>query len=106
MSQQIVQYKDQIGQQYLMEIVIQVFPDEFHLATLDGLLETIGSLQSGVDLKSITISLMDRLSNFASENQTSDLDIFGKFSVFVNRLIEVCFLLFLFFTFDIFPNLC
>ena len=33
--EQLVNCKDQIAQQYLLDAIIQVFPDEFHLETLD-----------------------------------------------------------------------
>jgi vacuolar protein sorting-associated protein 35 len=70
-ADQIVSSKDRISQQYLMEILIQVFPDEFHLATLDSLLATCAKLQSGVDIKTIIASLIDRLANFAAQQQSS-----------------------------------
>jgi vacuolar protein sorting-associated protein 35 len=59
--EQIVQCGDRIAQQYLMEIVIQAFPDEFHLQTLGPLLTTCGQLNSEVDLRPIITSLIDRL---------------------------------------------
>lgn len=62
----IIQCKDQIAQQYLMEVIIQVFPDEFHLATLQSFLESCMLLHSGVDLRNIFTALMDRLAKFAA----------------------------------------
>lgn len=64
--EQIMVCKDKLAQQYLMECIIQVFPDEYHLKTLDSLLTTCGGLQEGVDIKSIIVCLIDRLANFAS----------------------------------------
>ena len=49
-----------------MDCVIQAFPDEFHLHTLESLLDTITQLNPSVDIKNIYISLMERLSKFAS----------------------------------------
>lgn len=46
-------------------VITNVFPDEFHLHTLDLLLTSIGRLNPNADLKKIIIDLMDRLSNFA-----------------------------------------
>jgi hypothetical protein len=42
---QIVNCKDEIAQSYLMDCVIQVFPDEFHLQTLETLLSACPQLQ-------------------------------------------------------------
>ncbi|RTG82801.1 vacuolar protein sorting-associated protein 35 [Schistosoma bovis] len=60
--EQIIECRDVIAQEYLMDVVIQVFPDEFHLATLPLLLRTCNHLQAGVKLKPIVCSLIDRLS--------------------------------------------
>ena len=63
----VVQCKDTIAQQYLLEAVIQAFPDEFHLQTLEGLLETTSNLNADLDIKTIFISLMEKLSKFAQQ---------------------------------------
>lgn len=52
-----------------MECIIQVFPDDFHLATLKKFLASCLELQPGVDLRSIYTSLMDRLANYFDRNQ-------------------------------------
>jgi len=62
----VIQCKDQIAQQYLMEIIIQVFPDEFHLATLKQYLESCMLLHQGADLRTIFTALMDRLAKFSA----------------------------------------
>jgi vacuolar protein sorting-associated protein 35 len=56
-----VSCKDELAQQYLMQCVIQGFPDAFHLGTLDALLGALPELQNGVKLHSVMSSLMDRL---------------------------------------------
>lgn len=61
---QITNCKDSIAQEYLMECMVQVFPDEYHLLTLGTVLETAQSLVEGVDVKSIVVNLTDRLVNF------------------------------------------
>lgn len=42
---QVVNCKDEIAQCYLMDCVIQVFPDEYHLQTLETLLGAFPQLQ-------------------------------------------------------------
>jgi vacuolar protein sorting-associated protein 35 len=70
----VVICKDTLAQQYLMECVIQAFPDEYHLQSLEQLLETTASLNANVDIKSIFINLMEKLSKFVSSNQSKPED--------------------------------
>ena len=50
----------------------QVFPDEFHLNTLDQLLSAIARLNPHVNIKAIVIGLMDRLSAYAAREAESE----------------------------------
>jgi vacuolar protein sorting-associated protein 35 len=59
--EEVVVCKDTIAQSYLMECVIQVFPDDFHLMTLDLFLKTIVELKEKVDVRNILEAMMDRL---------------------------------------------
>eukprot|EP01098_Paradermamoeba_levis_P003435 TRINITY_DN1567_c0_g1_i1.p1 TRINITY_DN1567_c0_g1~~TRINITY_DN1567_c0_g1_i1.p1 ORF type:complete len:801 (-),score=266.26 TRINITY_DN1567_c0_g1_i1:33-2435(-) len=68
-TEQIINCKDQIAQQYLMECIIHVFPDEFHLNTLDTILQTCTNLQPGVNVKNILVSLIDRLALFSTRHR-------------------------------------
>jgi len=59
-------------QQYLLDCMIQGFPEEFHINTLPELLETCSKeLEKDVDMKLIFINLMERLSNYLSDNASS-----------------------------------
>jgi len=87
--EQVMNCKDQIAQQYLMECLIQVFPDEFHLRTLEQILNTCTQLQAGVDIKSILISLMDRLASFAKATPDAvpeNINIFDIFHGYVAKV--------------------
>lgn len=64
--EQVVQCRDVLAQEYLLEVITQVFPDEFHLHTLDQLLAATTRLNPHVNTKTIVIGLMDRLSAFAT----------------------------------------
>ncbi|TQV93814.1 vacuolar protein sorting-associated protein VPS35 [Cordyceps javanica] len=68
--EQVVQCRDVLAQEYLLEVITQVFPDEYHLHTLDKFLGAVSRLNPHVNVKSIVIGLMDRLSEFA-ERETS-----------------------------------
>ena len=44
-----------------MDCMIQAFPDEYHLHTLEKILQTCALImQNGIDIKTIFIRLMDR----------------------------------------------
>ena len=49
-----------------------MFPDEFHLNTLDQLLSAITRLNPHVNIKAIVIGLMDRLSSYAARESESE----------------------------------
>ena len=55
-----------------MLVITQVFPDEFHLNTLDQLLSAIARLNPHVNIKAIVIGLMDRLSAYAAREAESE----------------------------------
>lgn len=89
--EQIISCKEKIAQQYLMEVAIQIFPDEFHLATLEQILAACGQLQAGVDVKTIIVSLIDRLAVFATKAPDTiprNVDIFNTFFVHVGKVVE------------------
>jgi vacuolar protein sorting-associated protein 35 len=58
--EQVVICKDVIAQEYLMECIIQVFPDEFHLQTLNSFLRACADMHQEVNVKNIIIALIDR----------------------------------------------
>ncbi|KAI0150351.1 vacuolar protein sorting-associated protein 35 [Xylariaceae sp. FL1272] len=73
--EQVVQCRDVLAQEYLLEIITQVFPDEFHLHTLDQFLGAVSRLNPHVNVKAIVVGLMDRLSAYAErESQQSVTD--------------------------------
>jgi len=63
--EQVVQCRDVLAQEYLLEVITQVFPDEFHLHTLDQFLGAVSKLNPHVNVKAIVVGLMDRLSSYA-----------------------------------------
>ena len=63
--EQVVGCRDGLAQQYLMQCVIQGFPDDFHLGTLSPLLASLPQLQPGVRVHIILGSLLDRLARSA-----------------------------------------
>ncbi|KAF5955892.1 hypothetical protein HYC85_008748 [Camellia sinensis] len=57
-------YKDTV----LPRVLEQVFPDEYHLQTLEALLSACPQLQPAVDIKTVLSRLMERLSNYAASS--------------------------------------
>lgn len=70
--EQVVQCRDVLAQEYLLEVIIQVFPDEFHLYTLDQFLAAVSRLNPHVNAKAIVIGLMDRLSKYAERESQNE----------------------------------
>jgi vacuolar protein sorting-associated protein 35 len=70
--EQVVQCRDVLAQEYLLEVITQVFPDEFHLHTLDQFLGAVSRLNPHVNVKAIVIGLMDRLSDYAEREGQSE----------------------------------
>ncbi|TIA58999.1 vacuolar protein sorting-associated protein 35, partial [Aureobasidium pullulans] len=70
--EQVVQCRDVLAQEYLLEVITQVFPDEFHLHTLDQFLSATARLNPHVNVKAIVIGLMDRLAAYAARESESD----------------------------------
>lgn len=70
--EQVVNCKDVIAQEYLMEVVIQVFTDDFHLHTLGPFLGACANLHPRVNIKNIVIALIDRLASFAAREAENE----------------------------------
>ncbi|VFQ74297.1 unnamed protein product [Cuscuta campestris] len=91
--EQVVNCKDELAQCYLMDCIIQVFPDEYHLQTLETLLGACPQLQPSVDIKTVLSGLMERLSNYAACSaevlpEFFRVEAFAKLNVAIGKVIE------------------
>lgn len=91
--EQVVNCKDELAQYYLMDCIIQVFPDEYHLQTLETLLGACPQLQPTVDIKTVLSQLMDRLSNYAASSsevlpEFLQVEAFAKLNNSIGKVIE------------------
>ncbi|KAL6295547.1 hypothetical protein ACE6H2_003689 [Prunus campanulata] len=91
--EQVINCKDELAQYYLMDCIIQVFPDEYHLQTLETLLAAFPQLQPTVDIKTVLSQLMERLSNYAASStdvlpEFLQVEAFSKLSSAIGRVIE------------------
>jgi len=87
--EEVVNCKDPIAQFYLMDCIIQVFPDEFHLNTLEAFLTACTELTDQVDVKSILIRLMDRIASYVSGGSGKiPEDAFKMFNKYVATILQ------------------
>ncbi|XP_033755226.1 vacuolar protein sorting-associated protein 35-like [Pecten maximus] len=90
--EQTVSCRDPIAQEYLMECIIQVFPDDFHLQTLSSFLRACAELHESVNVKNIIIALIDRLAQFSQNEEgqgiPQDIQLFDIFSQQVSQVIQ------------------
>jgi vacuolar protein sorting-associated protein 35 len=68
----IVVVGDPLSQAYLMDCLVQVFPDEYHIETLPILLHVCPRLRDKVNIRTILQGLMDRLANYLMEEELLD----------------------------------
>ncbi|CAM9899767.1 unnamed protein product [Ectocarpus sp. 6 AP-2014] len=89
--EQVVGCKDTIAQSYLMDCLIQVFPDEFHLASLEAFLDGVCRLKEKVRVRPVLESLMERIGNYVQEHPDAlpkDVDAFRLLNDCVTRLVS------------------
>ncbi|KAG0474001.1 hypothetical protein HPP92_015858 [Vanilla planifolia] len=91
--EQVVNCKDDLAQHYLMDCIIQVFPDEYHLQTLETLLSACPQLQPTVDIMTVLSQLMERLSNYAASStevlpEFLQVEAFSKLSHAIGKVID------------------
>jgi vacuolar protein sorting-associated protein 35 len=89
--EQVTSSKDAMAQQYLLDCVIQVFPDEYHLLTLERFLGTCMQVTAGVDLKPVLSNLMSRLESYIQNNPVAvpaHLDVFELFRSHLAQLFD------------------
>jgi vacuolar protein sorting-associated protein 35 len=68
----IVICADPLAQAYLMDCLVQVFPDEYHIETMPILLGVCPKLRDKVNIRTILQSLMDRLANYLADEELLD----------------------------------
>ena len=62
--EQVVNTKDALAQEYLMESIMQVFPVEYHVATLSTILKHLENLSASTDVNVILLNIMERLKTY------------------------------------------
>jgi hypothetical protein len=67
--EEIATCRDPLAQAYLMDCIIQVFPAEFHLETLEVFLGVCPRLRDKVNVRTIMNNMMDRLVHYFQEEK-------------------------------------
>ncbi|XP_065915145.1 vacuolar protein sorting-associated protein 35-like isoform X2 [Dysidea avara] len=92
--EQVTTCQNVMAQDHLMDYIIQAFPDEYHLDTLDILLKYCGELQPQVDFKNIFVCLMNRIATYTHHCATIgapvSLPLFDMFSEKLSQIIPTC----------------
>lgn len=70
-----------------MECLIQVFPDEFHLATLKPFFNSCALLMSRVNVKNIVTALIEKLSASTIDDPKPS-ELYEEFSSQIDHIIE------------------
>mmetsp|Transcript_35478 Transcript_35478/g.98028 ORF Transcript_35478/g.98028 Transcript_35478/m.98028 type:complete len:837 (-) Transcript_35478:101-2611(-) len=88
----VISVKDPMSQQYLLESMIQVFPDEFHIKSLEQVLEAYTKAMPTVDMKMIMVTLMNRLATFLMNAEgapvMADVDVFSLIRTHLKQILE------------------
>jgi vacuolar protein sorting-associated protein 35 len=70
--EQVIQCRDVLAQEYLMEAITQAFTDDLHLRTLDQFLSATAKLNPSVNVKQIISAMVDRLADYAKREAESE----------------------------------
>ncbi|KAI5951872.1 vps35 [Candida jiufengensis] len=79
-TEQIIQCKDHLAQTYLIDVIIQIFPDEFHFATLEKLLNDVFiNLHPLLSKSELVSTLIDKFITYDKfNNDMENLSINGN----------------------------
>ncbi|EED89796.1 predicted protein, partial [Thalassiosira pseudonana CCMP1335] len=99
--EEVASCRDPLAQAYLMDCIIQVFPDEFHLETLEVFLGVIPRLRDKVNVRTILNNMMERLLHYYKDDllvndevdtndvkRTMAIHSFDMFEACVQRVFE------------------
>ena len=64
----IIDSKDSLSQQYLMECIIHSFPNSYNIKCMEMILEALTKLVEGVDISSLFMALMVKIGKYFGDN--------------------------------------
>lgn len=95
--QQIIKCNDSIAQNYLLDVIIQIFPDNFQIESLKIFLNSLlivnsqNNKSNSIDITNLLESLIDRLYHYKLRNNEilNDTTFLKNFINFINKLNEI-----------------
>ena len=78
----IIDSKDSLSQQYLMECIIHSFPNSYNIKCMEMILETMTKLVEGVDISTLFMSLMGKIGKYFGDNLNN------KNNIELNQILE------------------
>lgn len=91
-TEQIIQCRDHLAQSYLIDVIIQIFPDNFHFKTLDDLLNKVFiNLNPMLNKSDLIATLIERFVNYynlESDNDKPQIQLFSTFWQFYLKLVK------------------
>ena len=73
--EQVVACKDEIAQHYLLDCIIEGFPVEFHLKTVEALLAALPKVHAGVDGAAVLERFADKLAAHAASGEQGAAEV-------------------------------
>ena len=65
----IFAYNDPLSQEFLLENIINIFPEDYNIKCMESILVTMSKLVEGVNIKKLFIVLLDKLSSYIENMQ-------------------------------------
>lgn len=87
--EQIIKCNDKLAQIYLLDVIVQIFPDNYQIVSSSEFLNCLLQIAEGVDISPIVISLIDRLIDYkknGNDNGEFTNESFNNFLNFAIRL--------------------
>lgn len=86
--EQIIKCKDSIAQNYLLDVIIQIFPDNFQISSLEMFLNSLLMVNDDVNITVLIDSLVERLLHYKKRNNEilNDISFLKYFIEFVKNL--------------------
>ena len=87
----IIECEDYLSQEFFLLNIIDLFPDEFNIKSIDIIINSLGQMKEKVDIKEIFIKIMEKLGNFDSVEKLQDIktnEIFEKLNGSIEKIIQ------------------
>ena len=80
--------KNNDSQEYILISLIQVFNEELINNNIDAIINALNEIKENIDIKTILMDLMEKLSKFKEINNLNINDIFKKFNESINDITD------------------